>query len=118
MSRHRWVYDGELAIRLAGPSDAPAIERLAQLEGRRAPSGDVLLALVAGEPLAALPLDAGRPLADPFRPTERLVRLLALRAEALTADPGAGVHRPTDCYRSAPTGPLARLAGLRAGRAG
>jgi hypothetical protein len=47
VSRHRWVLAGEVAIRLATPADAGALERLAQLEGRRTPDGAVLLASVA-----------------------------------------------------------------------
>ena len=73
-------------VRLAGDADAPAIERLAQLEGRRLPPGPALVAEQDGEVLAALSLHGGGPIADPFRPTaelaEQLGRALAhLRAE-------------------------------------
>lgn len=94
MSRHRWVLEGEVSIRLATCADADAVERLAQLEGRRTPEGAVLVAFVAGHPLAALPLDGGPPLADPFRPTAHLVRLLELRAAELAAGERAGAAAP------------------------
>jgi hypothetical protein len=41
---------------------------------------------VGGELVAALPLDGGRPLADPFTHTTDIVRMLELRAAQLTAD--------------------------------
>jgi hypothetical protein len=72
-----------IQIRLAGEDDWPALERLAQLDGARLPSGDVLLAVVDGTAAAALPLDGGRAIADPFRPTAALVALLELRREQL-----------------------------------
>jgi hypothetical protein len=56
-----------------------AIERLAQLDSTRRPSGRVLVAAVGGEPRAALPLDGGRAIADPFHRTAELVSLLELR---------------------------------------
>jgi hypothetical protein len=88
----------DVVIRLAGASDAAEIVRLAQLEGRRVPVGDMLVAVVEDEVLAALPLDDGRshprPLADPFRPTSMLVDLLWLRAAHLRGEtPSQGRRR-------------------------
>jgi hypothetical protein len=84
-----------VVIRLATPGDAAEVARIAQLEGRRAPAGQVLVAVVADEVLAALPLGEGgslpRPLADPFRPSAGLVDLLWLRASHLRGErPSAG----------------------------
>jgi hypothetical protein len=41
-----------------------AIERLAQLDSARRPTGPVLVAAVGGEPVAAVPLDGGPAIAD------------------------------------------------------
>ena len=77
-----------VAIRHAGPHDVPALERLSQLELRPVLRGDALVAEVDGEVRAALSLDDGRALADPFLPTAPLVTLLTLRAEQLGAASG------------------------------
>jgi hypothetical protein len=70
-----------ITIRHSTEADRGEIEKLAQLESRRAPDGAALLAFVHGELRAALPLsDGSRPLADPFRRTADLVELLRLRA--------------------------------------
>ena len=53
-----------------------AIERLARLDSARRPSGQVLVAAVGGEPMAALPLGGGPAIADPFQRTAALVSLL------------------------------------------
>jgi hypothetical protein len=72
-----------LTIRYAGAADEGAIDRLAQLDSRRAPRGVVLVAEVAGELWAALSLDDGHAVSDPFRPTGELVALLAARGRQL-----------------------------------
>jgi hypothetical protein len=72
--------DGEVRIRLAGRHDAAAVRDLADLDSRPAPTGDVLVAEVGGAVRAALPLDGGPAVADPFSPSRPLVALLALRA--------------------------------------
>jgi hypothetical protein len=88
----------DVVIRLAGAGDAAEIVRLAHLDGRRVPVGEVLVAVVEDEVLAALPLGDGsslpRPLADPFRPTSMLVDLLWLRAAHLRGEiPSQGRRR-------------------------
>jgi hypothetical protein len=80
--------DQPVTMRVAGPSDRPAIERLAALDSQRAPQGDVLVAEVGGELRAAVPMDGGTPVADPFRPTADVVSLLRERA-AQVAEPRA-----------------------------
>ena len=52
------------------------------------PAGEVLVAVVADEPWAALALDDGRVVADPFRPSAVAVELLRLRARHLSAATG------------------------------
>jgi hypothetical protein len=76
---------GEIVIRRALPSDRGAVARLAEVDGKHLPAGALLLAEVEGEAQAALALDQGIVVADPFRPTAALVSLLAMRADQLAA---------------------------------
>ena len=73
----------DIELRLCKPLDDAALERLAELAERPVPHGRLVVALVAGELVAALPLAGGPALTDPFRPTAHLLRLLELRAEQL-----------------------------------
>jgi hypothetical protein len=73
----------ELVIRLAGHEERASLAHLAALDSAPAPAGAVLLAEVEGEPWAALSLDDGRFVADPFRPAGELRPLLAERARQL-----------------------------------
>ena len=78
-----------VTIYLSEPDEA--IERLARLDSARRPSGPVLVAAVAGEPVAALPLDGGPAIADPFQQTAALVSAArtACRANARSPEPRA-----------------------------
>ena len=69
-----------LNLRLATNSDQSAVTKLAALDSEKVPTGDALLAFVGDSLVAALPLDGGRPLADPFRHTADIVELLTVRA--------------------------------------
>nr|MDQ4041999.1 hypothetical protein [Actinomycetota bacterium] len=69
-----------VTIRRSRPSDEARLRRVAALDSRPAPAGPALVAEVDGEIVAAVPLDGGPPVADPFRPTADLVALLELRA--------------------------------------
>jgi hypothetical protein len=79
----RRATSGSVAIRLAGRDDEVALARLAVLDDAEAPTGTTLLAEVDGRVVAALPLDGGRAIADPFEPTADVVHLLELRAAQL-----------------------------------
>ena len=79
-----------VVLRLATEVDAPKVRRLAALDDAPRLGGAVLLAFVDGEPVAALALDDGRVVADPFRLTADAVALLRLRAQHLAAP---GPHR-------------------------
>jgi hypothetical protein len=68
-----------ISIRPAVPADRPALERLAILDSAHLPAGDLLVAEVDGELVAALNRDSGFAIADPFRPTADVVELLRLR---------------------------------------
>lgn len=76
-------YDEVLTVRLAGPGDRPALERLAGRDSARVPDGEVVIAVVDGELRAAITLPAGTVIADPFRATAELVEVLRLRAAQL-----------------------------------
>jgi hypothetical protein len=69
-----------IAIRRATEADRFTLERLAALDSAPAPTGDVLIAVVGGEPQAAVEVASGDAVADPFRPTAHVVELLSLRA--------------------------------------
>ena len=75
-----------LTVRTATPRDADALRLLAALEGVNMPSGDVLVAQLGADVVAALPLGGGRAIADPFRPSAQFVELLKLRARQLRCD--------------------------------
>ena len=70
-----------ITIRRSTAGDAAAVARMAALDSGRAPEGDAMLAFVGGELRAVLPLDGGRPLADPFHRTAELVELLRYSVE-------------------------------------
>ena len=69
-----------ITIRRSTADDAVALERLAALDSRRPPRGEALLAFVGGELRAALELQNGATVADPFARTSDVVRLLQVRA--------------------------------------
>jgi hypothetical protein len=70
-----------ITIRRATTEDRHAIQHVADRDTRRAPASDVLIAEVDGEVVAAKPLDGGEPVADPFRASAEVVRMLEIRAE-------------------------------------
>jgi hypothetical protein len=72
-----------LSVRLATTADAPALERLAELDQKAQPSAPVLIGSLMARPVAALSLVDGGVVADPFTPTCDLVELLRLRARQM-----------------------------------
>jgi hypothetical protein len=76
-----------LTIRRATATDAFALRRLAVIDSASPPTGDVLLAEMDSELWAAVSLDTGDAIADPFRPSGELVELLRFRAERLNGHP-------------------------------
>ena len=69
-----------LLIRRSTEADAVALRHLAQLDSRGPVAGEALVAEVDGRPHAALFLESGDVIADPFRPTAAIVEALRLRA--------------------------------------
>ncbi len=72
-----------LTIRPATATDADELDDLARLDSARPLAGDVLLAEASGRPVAAMALDSGRAVADPFLPSAAAVAVLRVRAEQL-----------------------------------
>lgn len=70
-----------VALRLAQPDEAQVVRRLAALDDAPALEGESLLALIDGEAVAALSLEDGRVVSNPFVRTQGAVALLRLRAE-------------------------------------
>jgi hypothetical protein len=70
-------------VRRSTSADQGALARLAALDSASPPRGPALVAEADSHILAALPLGAGRPIADPFQPTAGVAQLIALRAEQL-----------------------------------
>jgi hypothetical protein len=68
-----------VTVRRSASGDASALARLAALDSASPVRGPALIAEADSRMLAALPLGAGRPIADPFEPTAELVALLELR---------------------------------------
>ena len=80
-----------LTIRRATADDTFALRRLAAIDSAYPPTGEVLLAEMGRELWAAVSVDTGAAVADPFRPSADLVELLRFRAEPMRGDEHA--HR-------------------------
>jgi hypothetical protein len=65
-----------LVLRPATAIDSAALRRLAALDSAEPLDGEVLVAYAAGDLRAALAVDTGRSVADPFYPSAELVDLL------------------------------------------
>ncbi len=73
----------EITIRQATSADAFTLRRLAALDDRPALRGEVLLAEQAGDVRAALSLEDGNAIANPFAPTAALVEMLRMHRRQL-----------------------------------
>ncbi len=79
-----------LTLRYASAADAERLRVLAELDSASPPSGPSLVAEVDGRLRAALPLNGGAPIADPFHCGAELIELLRMRASQLYS--GAGTR--------------------------
>ena len=77
------VESPDIELRMCKPADDPEIDRLAALSEVPVPYGRLVVALLDGKLVAALPLNGDPVIRDPFVKTEQLVRLLEVRAEQL-----------------------------------
>jgi hypothetical protein len=73
----------QVVVRRALGRDGGALRRLADLDSAPHPTGEMLLAEVDQQVVAAVPLDGGRAIADPFRHTASLVEQLRARADLI-----------------------------------
>ena len=78
-----------VTIKLSTEADRERIRRLAELDSRPAPHGDVLVAEVNGRLVAAMGMD-GSVVADPFERTASVVRVLRGQVEGV---PPRAPHR-------------------------
>jgi hypothetical protein len=82
-----------VTVRRARPADESGLARLAALDSAKPPRGPALVAEADSRLLAALPLGAGRAIADPFEPTAEIVALLELRKRQLARAENRGESR-------------------------
>jgi len=109
-----------IAIYMATDRDETDVRRLAALDSAPVPTGRILLGVVDGIAHAAISIDTGAVVADPFRHTADLVDLLMLRAERIrrAEDPlSAAPPRLLDGLRHGARGARAGLRGQAAGAA-
>jgi len=94
-----------LTIRMAVSADAEALRRLAQLDSAPTPApAPMVIAEVAGDLRAAVPVYGGRPIADSFHPTIELVALLTERTRQIAPPrrrPAQRLRRPARVRRPA-----------------
>jgi len=92
-AEQRLVAQPDVAIRRARPEDARRLRDLAQLDSSRPLHGDALVAEVGGTAIAALALDGGRVVADPFVRTADLVEMLRVHTAGGRSDTARGRRR-------------------------
>jgi hypothetical protein len=86
------------AVRFAYPDEAATLRTIAQLDDASELAGEILVATIDAEVVAALSLDDGRVVANPFVYTSEAVELLHHSAKALT---GRGRRRRLRRWRRA-----------------
>ena len=77
-----------ILLHLARPDDSGLVGRLTDLDDAAPLEGEILIAFVEGEAVAALSLEVGRVVANPFRATTDAVSLLRLRQQHLSHERG------------------------------
>jgi hypothetical protein len=92
-------HTSEITVRLADHTDSRALLELAALDSTQVPAGALVLAESDGEIVAAVPVNGGRAIADPFRGTTLLVEMLELRAAQMRRR-SEQPHRIADRMRS------------------
>ena len=90
MTEH--MIDSSITIRIACPDDLAPLTELAERDSASVPRGELLVAEAEGEIRAAISIADGAVIADPFRPTDGLVRLLAARVDQLRGRGGKGLR--------------------------
>jgi hypothetical protein len=82
-------------VRFAHPDDTGALRRLAELDEAPELVGEILVATIDGDVVAALSLDDGRVVANPFVFTSAAVELLRRTGADLTGRPRSWRSRLT-----------------------
>ncbi len=90
MTEH--MIDSSITIRTAGPDDLAPLLELAERDSASVPRGELLVAESEGEIRAAISIVGGAIIADPFHPTDGLVRLLAARVDQLRGRGAKGLR--------------------------
>jgi hypothetical protein len=72
-----------ITIRRLGAADADALAGLAQVDSAHAPAAPALGAEADGRLVAAISVESGEVVADPFQPSAEAIALLRLRAGQL-----------------------------------
>ena len=101
----------ELTLRICGEGDEAALLRLAERDSSVVPAGRLLAAETNGRPVAAISLETGAVIADPFMRTADAVELLRSRAAQIRRAHGSSgpprlprlVRRPSGEPASAET---------------
>ena len=87
---------GELKLRDATDDDAADLLRLARLDSQgRPPAGKIIVADDRGVLVAAMSVESGTTIADPFRATAPIVAMLRLRAEQMRREATPPSQRST-----------------------
>ena len=94
-------------IRRATVDDEQTLQRLAELDSQRPLNGPALIGEIDGRPAAAVSLQDGRVIADPFEFTVQLRQVLRMRAAA-TNTHARTPSLPTRLRASIGTVPAAR----------
>ena len=95
-AHHAWKrrQRGELKLRDATDADGTHLLRLARLDSQgRPPSGKLIVAEEDGVLVAAIAVESGAVIADPFKATAAIVAMLRLRADHLRRDDTPGSER-------------------------
>ncbi|HEX5910966.1 MAG TPA: hypothetical protein VFY44_10755 [Thermoleophilaceae bacterium] len=74
-----------VTVRLGRATDSGQLADLAGLNCAAVPEGAVMVAETGGSIVAAVPVDGGPAIADPFRRTAAVISLLKLRAAQMGA---------------------------------
>jgi hypothetical protein len=97
-----------ISIRPFADADAQAVRSVAERDSSIVPAGVLLVAEVDGELRAALSLDSGEVVADPFAPSKAMVELLRVRAGQLSGGRAARRRRRRGLRDRSPAAEAAR----------
>ena len=89
--KHETDQTPSITIRHARTKDHAELVRLAGRDSAELPSGELLVAAVGGELRAAVSIERGETIADPFHPTSELVRLLTAQLRPAAGGRGSGL---------------------------